>query len=166
LKTLTGYCLIKYWQAHIPPIFTKTMLQTRLRSLLENGITFFLNLTEEGEKGLESYAPMLQEEADALGLTAEHRRMPIPDFDVTSAEQMKHIIETIDSALAAGHKIYIHCFAGIGRTGTVAGCYLAQHGRSGEEALDELERVKDGTSFEFLSVPITVEQREMVRDWS
>jgi len=55
---------------------------------------------------------------------------------------MKNISDTIDSALGMGHKVYIHCFAGIGRTGMVAACYLVQHGLSGEAALNELNRLR------------------------
>lgn len=34
-------------------------------------------------------------------------------------------------ALAAGQTVYVHCYGGIGRTGTVVGCWLVRHGLSG-----------------------------------
>ena len=35
----------------------------------------------------------------------------------------------------------MHCWGGVGRTGTTVGCWLVRHGRSGTEALAELRRV-------------------------
>ena len=31
--------------------------------------------------------------------------------------------------------MYLHCWGGVGRTGTVVGCWLVRHGRTGDEAL-------------------------------
>ena len=35
----------------------------------------------------------------------------------------------------AGRRVYVHCRAGIGRTGTVIGCYLAEQGLDGPAAV-------------------------------
>ncbi|MDM8525511.1 protein-tyrosine phosphatase family protein [Desulfococcaceae bacterium HSG8] len=148
-----------------PQAFDEEELRAGMRSMLKAGVTFFLNLTEENERRLEPYHDLLKEEAVALEISAEHCRMPIRDFQTTSAEHMKKIIQIIDNALAAGHKVYIHCFAGIGRTGMTAGCYLASHGRSGEEALDKLARMKQGTPFEDSDIPVTYDQQDMVKNW-
>ena len=53
---------------------------------------------------------------------------------------MVKILDTIDEALAEGHTVYVHCWGGIGRTGTVVGCHLVRHGKQGEEALEEIAR--------------------------
>ncbi|MCP4347218.1 MAG: hypothetical protein GY795_17030 [Desulfobacterales bacterium] len=148
-----------------PLLSSEKKFRAKLQQMLENGVTFFVNLTEEGEKGLEPYDRILQEEAAGMGLTAEHRRTSIPDFETPTVKHMEYILDTIDAALEQGHRVYIHCFAGIGRTGTVAGCFLARHGMSGEEALNELNRVKQGTGFEDSSIPVTSEQRMMVHFW-
>ncbi len=148
-----------------PLLSSEKQFRAKLQQMLKNGVTFFVNLTEKGEKGLKSYEQILLEEAAALGLDAEHRRMPILDFDTPTVKNMEYILETIDAAIDQGHRVYIHCFAGIGRTGTVAGCYLARHGLSGEEALNELNRIKHGTDFESSSIPVTTEQRMMVHYW-
>ncbi len=136
-----------------------------LRCLLENGITFFVNFTEEGEKKLKSYETLLHEEAAALGVSAEHHRIPIQDFETAEPDKMRQIISIIDSALAKEHKVYIHCFAGIGRTGLAAGCYLVQQGLSGVEALNRLDYLKQGTAYEKDTIPLTPEQRQMVKNW-
>jgi protein-tyrosine phosphatase len=146
-----------------PNAFDEEKVRAKLRHLLEGGVTFFVDLTEEGE--LEPYTPLLEEEAGALGVAVEHRRTPIPDFDTPTVEGMKHILDTIDVALTAGHIVYVHCHFGLGRTGTVAGCYLVRHGLDGEQALEELVRLRQGTQFQGMSSPVTHKQRQMVRDW-
>jgi protein-tyrosine phosphatase len=137
--------------------------RAKLRHLLESGVTFFVDLTEEGE--LEPYIPLLEEEARILGIAVEHRRMPIPDFDVPTVAKMEEILDTIDAASTAGHIVYVHCHFGLGRTGTVAGCYLVRHGIDGKQALEELVRLRQGTHFQGMSSPVTHQQRQMVKDW-
>jgi hypothetical protein len=139
--------------------------QQKLRQLLEAGVTFFLDLTEV-EEGLKPYVPLLQEEVAALGRSVAHPRMPIRDGGIPAYKEMAHILNTIDSALAEGHTIYVHCWGGKGRTGTVIGCYLVRHGMSGEEALDEISRLRQGTHDERDPSPETEVQRQTVRNWS
>lgn len=107
--------------------------RAKLRAYLDAGVTFFLDLTEEGE--LSSYREMLDEETNGRP-NVVHCRMPIRDLSVPkSAAEMTAILDRIDGALEAGHTVYVHCWGGVGRTGTVVGCYLARHGFTGDEAL-------------------------------
>jgi protein-tyrosine phosphatase len=92
--------------------------------------------------------------------------MPIPDFETPTAAQMRGILDALDAALADGHTVYVHCYAGIGRTGAVIGCYLVRHGRSGQEALGELARLRRGTALEGALSPVTDEQRQLVYEWA
>lgn len=114
----------------------------KLRGYLDAGITFFLDLTEERESSSQGrllrYGQILQEEADARSMKVEHKRMAIRDMSVPSVGLMRKIIITIQTALEEGHKVYVHCWGGIGRTGTVVGCYLIQKGMEGHEALDQI----------------------------
>ena len=71
--------------------------------------------------------------------------MPIHDVSTPTQAQMARILDAIDAALAVGHAVYLHCYGGIGRTGTVVGCYLVRHGMDGEEALAEIARLRQGT---------------------
>lgn len=52
-------------------------------------------------------------------------------------------IEQIASGLLAGDSVFLHCAAGIGRTGTVAACLLKRLGMS---APDAVQRVRDAGS--------------------
>lgn len=135
----------------------------KLRYLLKQGVTFILDLTEEGE--LEPYAELAQDEARRLGRTVEHRRMPICDVSVPTDEHMRCIQQTLSEAFAGGHVVYVHCWGGVGRAGTVVGCCLVERGLSGKDALREIARLREGTSKAHRESPETEAQRRMVREW-
>ena len=134
----------------------------KLRWLLETGVSAFVDLTERGE--LEPYLKVLAEEADRLGTAPEYQRRPIRDMSTPTVDEMTEILDAIDAAVEAGKLVYLHCMAGLGRTGVVVGCYLVRHGRSGEETLEEISRLRrdlpDGMS------PYTEGQRKMVVEWA
>lgn len=128
----------------------------KIQRFLDAGVTFFLNLTEEGR--LEPYARW-------LGKAAVHCHIPIRDLGTPSPQGMVRILDTIDAALEeAGHVVYVHCWGGIGRTGTVVGCYLVRHGMGGQEALKEIARLREGMPNQRVS-PETEAQRQMVLNW-
>jgi protein-tyrosine phosphatase len=149
-----------------PGRWNERRLKATLRQLLDLGATFFLDLTEEQEKRLPAYVRVLQAEAKAVGRAVEHHRMPIPDFETPTADQMRDILDLLDKAIEAGHTVYLHCYAGIGRTGTVVGCHLVRHGRGAQEALDELARLRRGTALADSPSPVTDEQRQLVYEWA
>ncbi len=136
----------------------------KLRRFLDTGVTFFLDLTEAGEP-LSPYAPLLQEEAAGRNVVAEHNRMPIPDLSNPSRAQVVRTLDAIDAAMAAGHCVYVHCWGGIGRTGTIIGCYLVRHGMTGRQALAEIARLRQDTPDGRRPSPETTEQQDRVRDW-
>lgn len=137
----------------------------KLRLLLACGVTFCVDLTHEHE--LRSYESLLRTEALAVGRAVEYGRMPIQDFGVPSVAAMSQILDLLDRALGAGHVVYLHCWGGIGRTGTVVGCYLARHGMAGEQALAELQSLRQvlPQAYRRRASPETEEQRRMVLHW-
>jgi hypothetical protein len=146
----------------------ETAARARLRAFIEAGIDLFLDLTEEGE--LEPYEPVLGEAADAAGHEVEYERWPVPDMGVPEPARMERLLDRIDEALASGTKVYIHCWGGVGRTGTAVGCFLVRRGRDGEAALAEIadlwyQMSPDKRMFHPRS-PETAEQCAYVRSWS
>src|SRR5437868_7403624 len=132
----------------------------RIQKFQRAGIDSFIDLTEEGE--MPPYAPLLSHE------TTAHRRLPITDHGVPeSAQVMTDILNTIDAELAAGRRVYVHCRAGIGRTGTAVGCHLVRSGHEPEAALERLQTLwqASGRSRSWPEIPETREQREFVREW-
>ena len=131
----------------------------RLAELVAAGVDLFVDLTEPDE------CPAYEE---LLPGSVYYMRKPIPDHDVPRrVEHMREIQEEIERALTAGRRLYVHCHAGIGRTGTAVGCYLVEQGFSGEEALAELNRLwrQSERSESWPEVPQTLEQHDYVRHW-
>jgi hypothetical protein len=138
----------------------------RLGRLLTAGLDTFIDLTTAGE--LPPYHSTLTEEAQVLERAVTYRRFAIGDFGLPTRQQMTLILDAIDSSLVAGNKVYLHCWGGIGRTGTTVGCYLVRHGRSGEEALRQLAEWWHGVPKSALHPhsPETLEQMKFVLGWN
>lgn len=132
-----------------------------LHSLLGNDIDAFIDLTEEDE--LIHYLPVLARLTDKDVL---YMRFAIVDYSIPEPEEMQQIVNTINSLLEAGRRIYLHCRGGIGRTGTVIGCWLKSQGHNGETALTELSQLfKASNAARFARSPETEEQRNFVKDF-
>ena len=111
--------------------------RTKLTSVLDAGVTAFVDLTAPAD-GLTPYAELLQELAAERGVAVAYDRLTITDMGVCDVAHMHRILDLIAVRLAEGHVVYVHCWGGVGRTGTVVGCWLVQHGRTGKEALTEV----------------------------
>ena len=74
----------------------------------------------------------------------------------------------IDEALAGGRNVYVHCWGGVGRTGTVVGCWLVRHGKTGEGALDQIAEWWQGVEKRWYHPrsPQTHDQRSYIRRWT
>ncbi|MGA3156064.1 MAG: ADP-ribosylglycohydrolase family protein [Steroidobacteraceae bacterium] len=131
----------------------------RIELLRAAGISCFIDLTEPGE--CEPYENLLP-------LEIEYLRKPIPDQQVPRATAHMHEIQMeLDMALESGRAVYVHCRAGIGRTGTVIGCFLIERGAAPERALELLNELwkQCARSASWPLVPQTEEQADYIRDW-
>jgi len=86
-------------------------------------------------------------------------RLPVRDFTVPSEEQIRFALDLIDSELQAGGIVYVHCWAGCGRTGVVVGCWLVRHGAEPGVALQRIAEARGP------GCPQTLEQRLAVLGW-
>ena len=102
--------------------------RVKLRRYLQvSGITYILDLTRPGE--CTDYHTWLWQEAAALHQSVTIERFSIPDYDIPSSPAvMMEILNRLDAILSnnANNRVYVHCRGGIGRTGTVVGCFLAR----------------------------------------
>jgi ADP-ribosylglycohydrolase/protein-tyrosine phosphatase len=139
---------------------TPEATRQRLAALIGAGITCFIDLTEMHE------CATYHEE---LPPRVRYWHMPIPDHGIpASTAMMTSIINCLLTALRQGERVYLHCRAGIGRTGMTIGCLLAEGGVDGEAALEELNRLWQHSprSQLWFSIPETDAQIAYVRRWS
>jgi protein-tyrosine phosphatase len=124
--------------------------EAEVRALVEQGVSLFLDLTQDGE--LEPYELHVPPEV-------RHVRMPIRDFSVPTSDVLVATLDEIDRELAADGLVYVHCWAGCGRTGVVVGCWLVRHGMPPKEALALIAERRG------LGCPQTLEQQLMIMGW-
>ncbi|GAB4267205.1 MAG: protein-tyrosine phosphatase family protein [Candidatus Rifleibacteriota bacterium] len=134
-----------------------------LHYLISLGINSFVDLTEEDE--LTHYTKYL---SDISANHVDYKRFPVEDYSVPSFATMNEIIAYLNKELAANKLVYLHCFGGIGRTGTVAACFLLAGNLAGlpEEALKLLsEKFANSVNSKWTSSPETDEQKKFVFNW-
>jgi len=146
-------------------------MRQKLAGLVDVGIRHVINLQEVDERNyagdlFEPYETELQRIATARHTHVTVIRMPIRDAGIPSREQMRAILDEIDRSLARDLPVYVHCWGGKGRTGTVVGCYLARHGiATGKSALDKINELRRNVPNWNEPSPETRQQCEMVALW-
>ena len=68
-------------------------------------------------------------------------------------------LDAIDAELGAGGIVYVHCWAGCGRTGVIVGCWLVRHGLDPRNALARIAAARGS------GCPQTIDQRLAVLEW-
>jgi protein-tyrosine phosphatase len=156
---------IRFLAGEYPGGFNRERVRQRMDSFLETGLNTFINLT--GPDELPPYLPVLLEEAKIHHRKVEGIHLPIRDFGLPTREEMLNILNNIDNALEKKRNVYLHCWGGIGRTGTTVGCYLVRHGMTGEQALAQLADwwQTDPRRTWYPRTPETDEQVQFVREW-
>ena len=111
----------------------------KIDALLKAGVRTFIDLTERGE--LDPYDNVLGERATILGIdssTIEYHCFPIRDRCLPESLQLVHqVMDVLEDNEHRGRVSAIHCRGGVGRTGTLVGCWLVQSyiAKDGQEAL-------------------------------
>ena len=121
-----------------PRNLDETSSRAKLDALVGAGVRTFVDLTEDRD-GLLPYVPLLLAYRDQ---GVSHRRFPVADQGVpVSRGFAAGILDAIDEEIAKGQAVYLHCWGGIGRTGTIVGCWLARQGLAGSAALHRLAQL-------------------------
>jgi hypothetical protein len=129
----------------------------RLRAFSDHGVTVFIDLTHPAD-GLEPYDGLLSGGAQRVA-------HPIVDMGTTTIPHMSRILDDVDAAIADGGAVYAHCWGGIGRTGTVVGCWLMRHGLDGGDPIARIAELRREVADAWMPSPQTAAQRAMVTSW-
>lgn len=118
-------------------------LDYHLKKIKEWGTEILLSLNESKE--YERYGVPELPRRIPKGIL--HIEMPIRDRSVPSPEwEVEWVIkgETIRNTLKRGGRVFVHCAAGHGRTGTVVARLLIEFGMTAEEAIDAVQQARPG----------------------
>jgi ADP-ribosylglycohydrolase/protein-tyrosine phosphatase len=132
----------------------------KVNLLVDAGVRTFVDLTEAHE--LAPYAVFVEAAATARRLDLRHHRMPIQDFHVIDDAGYDAILDLIaeEQTRAA---VYVHCWGGRGRTGTVVGCLLARDGHDYDTVIARLAELRHGSRKAMHRVPESDAQHDVLR---
>jgi atypical dual specificity phosphatase len=78
----------------------------------------------------------------ALPARVRSVHIPCPDFSVPDCALA---VDAIVREVADGRRVAVNCGAGMGRTGTVLAAYLVHEGRTSDDAIAEVRRLRPGS---------------------
>jgi len=146
--------------------------EAKLTGLMRSGVSRIVNLMEEAERNHDGqpfvdYVAPLQKLAENAGRTISFLRFSIVDCTIPSPAFMREILDFIDASLSQNEIVYVHCWGGRGRTGSVIGCHFQRHGLVPREAvLDHLSALTEHQKQSFWPTPETPAQRQFVLNWN
>ena len=106
-----------------------------------------LSLMEEHEL-VEAGAPVHLLAEELAGHAIEWLHLPICDMMAPDARFETAWVDLwprLDRQLREGGRVFIHCYAGLGRTGTVASLILMQYGFSAHDAIQRVRAARPGS---------------------
>jgi len=105
-----------------------------LAALKSAGVTRIMSLTLQ---------PLRGEDLEKHGITDVH--LPMADMTAPSLDEVQGFVDQLTALVEGGHKVAVHCGAGLGRTGTMVACYLVACGLSADEALRQIRKRRPGS---------------------
>lgn len=121
------------------------------------GIVAIVTLTERSLTSRPAFSVGL---FGSLGIDLLH--VPIDDMTAPNREQAEQVKAFIDTMQAQGNPVYLHCHAGIGRTGTMLHAYYLFKGLSLDEAKEKISQTRPNAQFDML----TDEQQQFLQELS
>ncbi len=116
-----------------------------LDDLARLGIDRIICLQQPGELALLRPPECLAEREQAVtdrGIAFVHE--PIEDFGAPDHDQAERLVALLTARLEAGERIAMHCWAGLGRAGTIASCLLVARGIDPHQAVRAVRRARSG----------------------
>jgi len=109
----------------------------------KEGIRAVINLLQDYEKTVP--------DNEYIKIGFDYLSFPIPDMDAPEVEDLKKLVKWIEEKINASKPVLVHCFAGLGRTGTVVTAYIIYKEKlSVDEAIKYVRNKRQGSvqSFE------------------
>lgn len=132
----------------------------KIEQMYHFGIRHFIDLTEEGE--LRPYNHLLPRDAT-------YTRFPIVDCGAPkSVESVQRLLLRIEELKKMEGYVYVHCWGGVGRTGTIVACYLSQNWEDPNlnHTLEVLRRnFSEMPKSVYRETPETKEQRDFIEQF-
>ena len=101
------------------------------RELRTRGVGALVSLTED---------PLLADGAECHGFPYLH--LAVSDGTAPEMSQVDRFMEFCDQNVEQKRLVAVHCLAGIGRTGTMAACYLVRKGMDTEDAIARIRSMR------------------------
>lgn len=105
---------------------------------------------------------LFAEIAGARGLDVRQSHFRIPDLDVVDDHQYDEVAQILEDGLPRG-AVYVQCWGGIGRTGTVIGCVLADEGLDYAGVIERLTCLRAASRKANRRAPEMPVQNELIR---
>lgn len=149
------------WAGEYPGDKGEEKAKDKLQQLIRFGVRYFIDLTEEGE--LVPYKHLLP-------TNITYYRYPIRDVSIPeSVEKARQIVDTILSFSKGQYgDVYVHCWGGVGRTGTIIACVIAETMEypQFDAVMTELrQRFAQMPKSAYRRTPETKEQEQFIRQY-
>lgn len=143
----------------------------KMGRLMDCGIRTIINLMHPDETDrcghiFTDYVPAVLRIAEQKGIAVNCLRFPITDFQVPKVTDMVRIQAAITAAIQDKKPVYVHCLGGVGRTGTVVGCFLLENGMATPgHVLETMAALRQTDPKAHGPSPETAVQQKFVTGW-
>jgi ADP-ribosylglycohydrolase/predicted protein tyrosine phosphatase len=143
----------------------------KLEKLVDAGIRQVVNLMEKNERdhagmAFTPYEKILAEIAKERNIKTDVRRFPVVDMRCPTPGKMGEILDFIDEQMEDRIPVYVHCWGGIGRTGTVVGCFLIRHGLAhSTNVVEKIRRLRILEERRHRASPESRLQQKFIENW-
>ncbi|HVK63684.1 MAG TPA: dual specificity protein phosphatase family protein [Polyangium sp.] len=127
-RTLVELSPDRGWRTWITPelLLGGFLVPSDIAELERQGVRAVVNATSE----------LVEPVGTMRAAGMDYLQIPCWDMNVPSPEDADRALTFLAEHIAAGHRVYVHCASGVGRSVALAVCYLALHrGMSVEEAI-------------------------------